>query len=351
MTSNNPGLTHVLYDLGPEQRAYLEGEYRPSRREARKLGPYPVTPETAATVEALRRNYVLPWDQARDLHLAMWTRDTLIARGARDIPLINSLLMPTRLKLFRHIGEARKYWAGTDYQNGFSDVPDAEYEGILARHQAAAAAIALEDPIKAGAAVYMPELPFGPSALRYIPLIKCRWIDLEVLVLCEAGALLGEEGMVRLPPSESHPLAWDRFCTPDTDWSDPRPARPEVLATALTQARANVSRCPGKPHIINGRPHLPVEHYFHWRGRHVRCPLESRRVEGLIVTTWNDWIDRESETGWLEVAGHLIGKVEHPCPLRAGQDYQTVRGACALREALTHRAAALATLRDRATGS
>lgn len=251
----------------------------------------------------------------------------------------------------RRTRDARQCWYGEDFRHGLAGVPDTLYEQVFSHLQSVVAALALEDELhKAGAAVFMPELPFGPSPLRYVPLVKNKWIDLEVLVMCEAGALLAEEGMVRLPPSEPHPLAWDRFFTDDTDWSAPKPVRPEVLATALAQARANLSRCPGKTTLIGGRVHLRIEHYFHWRGRHVRCPLEARRVEGLIVNEWNDWIDRESETGWLEVSGHLIGKVEHPCPLLAGRDYQPVAGAQACRDALAKRSAGLAELRARQTG-
>lgn len=88
MKSTKSGKAHDLYDLGPEQRAYLDGEYRPCPRETASLGPFPLNRETAATVEVLQRSYVLPWDLFRDRHLALWTRDTLIAHGARDIPLL-----------------------------------------------------------------------------------------------------------------------------------------------------------------------------------------------------------------------------------------------------------------------
>jgi len=81
LTMNN--VSHDLYPgLGPEQRAYLARERQPSWREAAELGPYPLAPETAAAVEALYQNYVLPWHLVRDHHLTLWTRDALIARGA-----------------------------------------------------------------------------------------------------------------------------------------------------------------------------------------------------------------------------------------------------------------------------
>ncbi len=350
MTATMPNVSRDLYpDLGPEQRAYLNREWRPSRQEAAELGPYPLLPETAAAVEYLQRNYVLPWPMVRERHLAPWVRDYFIARGARDIPLITPVDMTDKLKVFRRVGETRAYWAGTDYQNGLAGVPDAQYEEVFSHLQATVAALALEEPIKAGATVYMPTFPFGPASMRYLPIIKNRWLDLELLVLCEASAVLEHEGMLRLPPADPHPLAWDRFFREDTDWSaskPARPAKPENIAIAVLQARSNLSRCSKKIQTIGGRPHIRVEHYFFCRGRRVRGSLEAARVEGLIVNIWNDWIDQESETGWVEVDDHLVGKIEHPCPFRPGHDYKTINGAIACRDALTQRAAALAELHD-----
>lgn len=347
MDPTNPGLTHDLYPgVGPEQRAYLKLERRPTRRDAVSLGPYPVAPETAAAVEAMQSNYVLSFELFRQRHLALWLHDTLTARGAPGIPIVTPVLMRDKLEVFQRVAEARLHWEGTDYRHGLAGVTDAVYEMVFSHLEGAVAALALEEPLSAGVAAFMPELPFGPAPLRHVPLIDRRWIDLDVLVLCEAGALLDEEGMVRLPPADPHPLAWDRFFAPDTDWSDPRPARPEVLSVAVTQVRASLSRCPCKLRVIDGRPHMRVDQYFGWPGRYVTGPLKARRVEGLIVKTWNGWIDQESETGWLEVCGHHIGKVDHPCPLTPGKDYRAVAGAQELREALAVRAAALVHLRN-----
>ena len=170
MTATMPNVSRDLYpDLGPEQRAYLNREWRPSRQEAAELGPYPLLPETAAAVEYLQRNYVLPWPMVRERHLAPWVRDYFIARGARDIPLITPVDMTDKLKVFRRVGETRAYWAGTDYQNGLAGVPDAQYEEVFSHLQATVAALALEEPIKAGATVYMPTFPFGPASMRVPP--------------------------------------------------------------------------------------------------------------------------------------------------------------------------------------
>src|SRR5689334_10055439 len=99
-------LSHELYpNLGPKQRAFLGGERRPSRRAAAGLGPYPVTSETAAVVEALDRHFVLPWSLVRERHLALWLRDTLIADGARDVPLITPIGLHDKMRVFRHIDE------------------------------------------------------------------------------------------------------------------------------------------------------------------------------------------------------------------------------------------------------
>src|SRR4051794_29716951 len=126
-TVNTTPAQDLYPDLGPEQRAYLDQEWRPSRSEVAELGPYPVTPELAATAKYLQRYCVLPWDQVRVRHLRVWHDADFIARGARPIPLFTPVLMATKFKLFRRIGDARKYWAGEDYQHGFSNVPDEEY--------------------------------------------------------------------------------------------------------------------------------------------------------------------------------------------------------------------------------
>jgi hypothetical protein len=348
--STKISVTHDLCPtLSPEQQAFLDQEARPCRRETAKLGPYPLTPEMASAIKAMQQHYVLSWPLVRERHLALWARDVFVAQGARDIPLITPPLMTSKLKVFSRIGNARQYWAGTDFQYGLADVPDALFEGAQERILANVAALALEEPLKAGAAVFMPDLPFGPSALRHVPLLRRMWIDQEILSMCEAGALLVHNGMVRLPPADPHPLAWCRFFDADSDWTKPRPVKAEVIAEALQQARANLSGCPGKAKPIGGRPHINVEQYFAWSGRHVDEALEETRVEGLIVSAWNDWIDKESEGGLVEVGGYLVGKVEHPCPLFESRDYQVCPGPRACRDALAQREAALANLCDSLT--
>jgi hypothetical protein len=330
-------------DIGPKQRAYLARERRPFQEEVASLGPYPVAPQIAAAVEALSRHYVLPWHLVCERHLVLWTRDVCIAQGAKDVPVITPMSLGDKLSVFDSDAEADKYWTGADYHHGLAGVTDASFDKAFDTIQAIVAAFALEEPLKAGAALYMPSLLFGPTVLRYIPLIECRWIDREILALCEAGALL-EESMLRLPPVDPHPLACDRFFARDENWAAPMPAHPQVLNVAITRATANLSRCPGKLGAIGGRPHINIDRYRLWPGRYIRGRVDDARVEGLIVNKWNDWIDQESESGWVEAGGFLLGKVEHPCPLLPEQDYQTIAGTQVLQRALAQRADAVAKL-------
>src|SRR5262249_44278157 len=103
--------------LRRKQRAYLECERQPSRAEAAALGPYPVTAETAATLAALQRHYVLPWQKLCERHLALWVRDDFIARGAREVPLFTPPHLQHKLKVFRRAGEARAFWSGKNYRH------------------------------------------------------------------------------------------------------------------------------------------------------------------------------------------------------------------------------------------
>jgi hypothetical protein len=103
--------------------------------------PYPLDPETAAAVEALKEHYILTWELLEEGdEITGWVTDSFLAEGKTELPdgayslqegtKFRSTKEPSKEEvraLFTNETDFQKFLAGEDYSYGLANVPDREF--------------------------------------------------------------------------------------------------------------------------------------------------------------------------------------------------------------------------------
>jgi hypothetical protein len=180
-----------------------------------------------------------------------------------------------------------------------------------------------EGAIRSGTFLQMPYLPLGQLEVSRVPLLDGTWIDRSVIEVCEACALLHDQGFTRLPALDTHPLAWHRFYPPGRRASSSPQADPQIFEEARHQARARLGRFKGRTYEINGRPFIDFQDYAAWERRRVPGDLTAPYLlkDGLEVCAWNSWVDSISVEGEPDFFGEVVARIDHPFPVRLGREF------------------------------
>jgi len=113
--------------------------------------PYPLDPDTAATVQAAIQHYVTTWEQLEDNEtIKDWLLDYLINQGATQLPYeyyefsdgkyrprVNEDNEKKVRECFQDEARFERFRSGDDYSNGLADITDAEFNAHYDRMVAA----------------------------------------------------------------------------------------------------------------------------------------------------------------------------------------------------------------------
>ncbi|VTT98781.1 Uncharacterized protein OS=Anaerobaculum mobile (strain ATCC BAA-54 / DSM 13181 / NGA) GN=Anamo_1175 PE=4 SV=1 [Gemmataceae bacterium] len=339
-----------LYEeLTELERRFLSREFKLARRVPASLAflrsmPYPLGRDTAAAVAALVRNYVYPWSDVRSRYLLSWVCDRLT--GEDGICALTAFAEhPEEIAaLFGTPEEFREYEEGTDFTYGLAGIRDAEVDEECDSLQRVLEAATEDGLFRLGLSVPLP-LPLGPPSLTRVPLLDGHWIDRHLVELAEWCAELGAAGYCRMPALDPHPLAWYRFYPPGTDWCLATEASPAAGAEIRHQVGAKLNRFRGGTCEIDGRTYLDFDDYAGWDRRVVPGDLTARRTAGIVVASWNAWVEAGSDGGRIDLHGEVVTKLDHPGGLRAWSDYAGMSPA-SLESAERVRSATVAELRE-----
>src|SRR5262249_40374925 len=153
-------------------------------------------------------------------------------------------------------------------------------------------------------------------------LVDGAWIDRYVVELAEWSATLLQDGFQRLPAIDEHPLAWDRFYPPETHWSVPHEATNDQVAGAWEQVCKKLATWSGRTKYIDGRLYLHFDDYLRWPKRGIPGELEAHCKEGLVISSWNAYLDREWGGGEAQITPWVVAsKIKPNLPCRRGQDF------------------------------
>jgi hypothetical protein len=194
-----------------------------------------------------------------------------------------------------------------------------------------------EGLVEMGSCVRLECLPFSDWQRKLVPLVEERWIDRHFVELAEWCALLVGKGYERLPAWDAHPLAWERFFPPGTDWSAPREANLAQLLASLPSAREHLEGFPGRTCVIEGRAFLEIDDYLNWPQRKVTGKKGTIRPEnGLVVSSWNSLVGTRLGK-WTWLAGVAADVITDPGQGLRPANVYTIEDETDLKEALATR--------------
>lgn len=277
--------------------------------------PYPLDQETHAAVRAAQQHAVLTWEMIEEggSELPDWVAEAYLAEGRTEIPMdAYSRRKYQAAELTEEIGHLfadeeafAAFLAGTDYLYGLADVPDAEYLPRLDEVYQGLRELVPAEEMMEGRVVVLAPLPH--EFLREAPLVAGEWLDREVVLLAEWGALLEKQGFEVRPTEDDHPLSWEGISR------DGEEAFGEALAL-LPRAEEKLGKFPGKTKLIQGREYLALSDYRRWRGRGVKGKLLP--VAGLELASFNRWVQEHQEKARLAgVPVHELEPWTKGCPV------------------------------------
>lgn len=299
------------------KKELLLWKFMPGEFERLRAAPYPLDPRTAALIEYLGAEYVLPWPVAQ-VEFERWLYPVFRDRAVQTVAEFNDLSRQ----------EAEDQFASLDRveQLGLCPVVDAlpgdwasefaeecvEYEQALRT--------CLEGTGLLRKCVRMPYLPLGGVLLSFIPLIEGVWIDLEALALSEACASLMRAGYVRLESDDPHRLARHRLYPRRTWWGYPKPSERHVFLDAADRARLSLAACPARTRMIAGRQHIDFGEYAAREDRGIPSNPGAGLCDGLWLEGWNAWA-QDPDVQQHGLAGLPVAPLTHPCRFGEDKDY------------------------------
>ena len=299
--------------------------------------PYPLDSETAAAVEAAKQHYVMTWELLEEGDdLGQWLLESFLAKGNTALPdgvygmmsgakhLYSKVPTEDEVRpLFEDAESFQKFLDGEDYSYGLADVPDAEYD----EHYEAIVS-AIKGVAKQGIVVDMPSVPH--QFLQEAPLVDGDWIDGYIVELAEWGARLVEKGLLLEESGDYHPMAWKRIINQEHGSE----ACAAVSMKLWQQTRKRLAAFPGSTRVIDERQYLNFADYLKWRGRRNKGDLKSGMRRGLVVSSWNQWVESQGGEGVATLAGVASGILD--CYLD-GYRYRVCRNAGELAEEVSRR--------------
>ena len=168
-------------------------------------------------------------------------------------------------------------------------------------------------------------LPFFRSLL-----VNGEWIDGYIVELAEWGARLVEKGLLLEESGDYHPMAWKRIINQEHGSE----ACAAVSMKLWQQTRKRLAAFPGSTRVIDERQYLNFADYLKWRGRRNKGDLKSGMRRGLVVSSWNQWVESQGGEGVATLAGVASGILD--CYLD-GYRYRVCRNAGELAEEVSRR--------------
>jgi hypothetical protein len=272
--------------------------------------PYPLDPETAASVDVAIRNHVYTWEALIEEGIIRdWLWEYLISQGAKELPLIASRYKDGKNEpnvtpeneaeiraCFPNETQFQLFHSGQDYTCDLASVTDAEYCRHYDTIVNTLKELVKSGQVQKGTIVCLETIPI--PFLRGVPLIKGEWLDSYSVELAEWGALLQAQGY-RLQDDQQTPLL-----TPvPIIGKDGKISDSDEIKILRLKVTRNLAKFPGRILKINQHLFLNFKDYCNWRGRKVKGDLRKQVKEGLVTPSWNKWCNGHGGEGLATVAG------------------------------------------------
>jgi hypothetical protein len=196
--------------------------------------------------------------------------------------------------------------------------------------------------------------PLGRWLMRSVPLVDGKWIDEQVLELIIYSQILEQNGLVRLPPIDPNPGAFERVFPKETSWpldSGPDAAQAvrdlpsevgeKQLSTLREEACRHVQHFKLAPQLIHGLPHLSIEDLKAIDDGFLIQTIQLHKTDesntGVVVEDWNRWVRDESPNVKCKGIEVALGELGHSGTFPDRYDVVAVDDPEKLRELLSAR--------------
>jgi hypothetical protein len=254
-----PNPNQVDYDLDA-----LRAE-RDALKTPRNL-PYPVDADYGAALEAVINHHVHPWEHFQSTDRYEWLQDDPDSPAGKPA----------------------------------ADALENAMRGLIGAGEVAS-----------GKAV---ELVFPCEALYHLPLIEGQWVDRYMLELAEFRAAVEQLGFQFYSSFGAHSLAPSQPVKPfvidrvTCQRIGPLVEADEgVIASVRRQIREALAKFPDRTNQIDGRIYFHIDDYRAWPGRGFEGSVPA--LDGIVASSWNDWVDRQGGEGQAELAGIKVRKL------------------------------------------
>lgn len=299
---------------------------------------YPLDPATAAAVEAAQKYGVDTWELLSEGEvLEEWVREQFAREGRIELPLgahipfVDPASIPPPIyevpteeeihALFLDEDTFHAFVEMTDHLgSGLADVTDAAFDARTEALRAALTGLVESAEVTAGTVLRLDTVP--QEYLRDVPLVDDEWVDRQVLVLAEYGALLRRNGCEVRCADDDHPQAWSRV------FRDGSEIAFEDLKPLFAEAEVRLAKCPAEVRLIDDRPYLRLTDYLKWRGRGVKGNLKAKISPGLVRESFNAWVRGHGAEGVADLAGVRVEEIQDYAteyPVQVAGDQQEAR--------------------------
>jgi len=292
--------------------------------------PYPVNREMADLHRYVMDEYVETWDEFPFIQI--WEDQYWRDNGKTEIPVgVVDLLMKMKKigldniktfaldsaketnvvretleeirSLFSSEGDLELFLDGKDFSYGFADIPDEEYKELGDRLFSAIQDLAERGDVEEGHVMDMGE-DFPIVFLQRMPLKEGKWIHKVFIEIVERYAYVRKMGY-DLVSTDPHVLTEPQVMKKTGDEFEQ--VELSEYEDIMAGFEGHIASFPGRKKTLSGVEHLNVEDYLSWKDRLWKDDPEL--VEGLVSSSWNEWVDSNKKEGVTLLEGVPVDKI------------------------------------------
>jgi hypothetical protein len=284
--------------------------------------PYPVNSIMADLYRYVMDEYIEPWDEfpfiqtwedqywrdsgKTEISVAMINMMMEIKKIGLEIAKQTDVFKETLEKirpLFASDKDMELFLEGREFNYGFADVPDEEYKALGDRLFDAIQNLADGGDVEEGRIMDMGD-DFPIAFLQRMPLKEREWIHKDYIDIVERYAYVRKKGY-RLISIDPHVLSEPQVMKKEGD---------ELVQLELSEFESimadfegHLASFPGRKKTFSGVEHLNVMDYLSWKDR--QWEDDPELVEGLVSSSWNEWVDSSKKKGVTLIEGVPVDKI------------------------------------------
>jgi hypothetical protein len=234
----------------------------------------------------------------------LWVAEAFREAGRHPIPEASN---PPQREAFATEADYEAFRKGLNFQHGFADVQDEEFDAVLGAVWDVVADAVRTSKVQLGRNLNVVSFPLGRHAGRQLPLREGRWIDQQLLELVFFWQMVNAQEVVALPAIDPSPAAFERIFPAVTTWpADSVEASLEIPAELgdkpmqeiREEAQKYVQGLELGRKKFDGLTHLNIEELANGGDQYLKNVIRFGEPTllkvGVVIDDWNRWVSEGS---------------------------------------------------------